>query len=78
MFEWSEDENRLEALHHPFTSNQEDGQAGTSSRPGPSPTTSCTTAWRLAADRSASTEGRREVFDAIGLGKRRLRRSLDT
>ncbi len=47
MFEWSEEEGRLMAMHHPFTSPKPCDM--------PMPTTWCATAWKWAAAASVST-----------------------
>ena len=82
MFEWNEDENRLEALHHPFTApNQEDVANGGDIKQARAIAYDLVyNGVELAADRSASTEGtcRRRCLTPSGWGRRRLRRSSDT
>ena len=58
LFEYSEEEGRFMAMHHPFTMPTEDSMDKLESDPGAcyaTPTTSCSTAWSWAAVPSAST-----------------------
>ncbi len=81
QFEWSEEENRFMAMHHPFTSPLDDDIERLESDPrtfAPRLTTSCSTAWRLAAGRFVSIRRNCKSACSVRSALRTSRRNTDS